>query len=190
MIRLALSDFARACTIGAAVVACAATVSAQTRAETFAADAKVKRADGTEASAKVTATIRTFATESERDALVAAVKKGGTAARDLLAKRPDVGSIQVGNQTTPVKYAYVRTVGLGRLITLVTAQAIHFVGGDRPDAKPKAGYDLGLVLLDLVSTPTQGEMAPAAKVRVDAQNAIVTEDYGADVVRLSNVVQK
>jgi hypothetical protein len=150
----------------------------------------VKRANGTEAAAKLTVTIRTLATNAQRDALIAAVKQGGTAARDLLVKGQDVGSVQIGDRTTPVKYAYARSVGAGRLITVVTAEPIYFVGGGLPEAKPKAGYDLGLVLLDLSSTPGHGEAAPAAKVKVDAQNAIVTEDYGADVVRLSNVVQK
>ena len=180
------------CALGvAALVATDAFVLAQGRGEAFTADASVKRANGSTATAKLTATVDSFATDAERDALVAAVGKGGTAARDLLASRKDAGSIQVGSTTTPVKYAYVRTTGSGRLITLVTAQPIHFVGGDLPDAKPKAGYDLGLVLLDVgASKPGTGEVAPAAKVKVDAQKAIVTEDYGADAVRLSNVVKK
>ncbi|HMF93066.1 MAG TPA: hypothetical protein VKE96_02175 [Vicinamibacterales bacterium] len=181
-----------ACACGAATLAVAATfAAAQGRGETYAADAAVKRPNGTTASAKLTATIETFATDADRDALIAAVGKGGTAARDLLASRKDAGSIQVGATKTPVKYAYARTTGSGRLITLVTAQPIHFVGGDLPDAKPKARYDLGLVLLDLAaSKPGSGEVAPAAKVKVDAQKAIVTEDYGAEAVRLSNVVRQ
>ena len=40
------------------------------------------------------------------------------------------------------------------------------------------------------SAKGSGEVAPAAKVKVDAQNAVVTDDYGAEVVRLSNVVRK
>jgi hypothetical protein len=166
-------------------------VAAQPAGETFTADATVARGTGGNASAKLTAVIQTFATDAERDALIAAVGKGGTAARDLLARGKDVGSIQVGATKTAVKYAYQRSTGAGRLITLVTAQPIHFVGGDLPGAKPKAGYDLGLVLLDVdPSKPGHGEVAPAAKVKVDAQKAIVTEDYGAEVVRLSNVVRK
>jgi hypothetical protein len=177
--------------IAAALLFAVAFVAAQPRGETFTADATVTRANGTVASAKLTAAVQAFATEAERDALIAAVKKSQTAARDLLAGRKDVGSIQVGATKIAVKYAYARSTGSGRVITLVTAQPIHFVGGDLPDAKPKAGYDLGLVLLDVdPSKPGHGEVAPAAKVRVDAQNAIVTEDYGADVVRLSNVVRQ
>jgi hypothetical protein len=182
----------RACAITASALFIAvALVAAQPRGETFTADATVSRPNGTVASAKLTASVEAFATEAERDALIAAVGKGGTAARDLLAGRKDVGSIQVGAAKTAVKYAYVRSTGSGRLITLVTAQPIHFVGGDLPDAKPRAGYDLGLVLLDVdPSKPGKGEVAPAAKVKVDAQKAIVTDDYGAEVVRLSNVVRQ
>jgi hypothetical protein len=175
----------------ASLLTAAVVVSSQGRAETFTADAKVKRPSGGEATAQLTVSVQSFATDAERDALIAAVKKGGTAARDLLTSKPDAGSIQVGTTKTAVKYAYARSIGAGRLITLVTAVPILFVGGDLPNAKPKAGYDLGLVLLDLdASKPGQGEVAPAAKVKVDAQNAIVTEDYGAEVVRLSNVVRK
>ena len=184
----------RALVVGSACLTAAAAFVPQGRqgtAETYTADASVKRANGSQASAKLTATIRTWATDAERDALVAAVKKGGTAARDLLAKRANAGSIQVGAAPTPVKYAYARSVGSGRLITLVTAQPIHYVGGDAPNAKPKAGYDLGLVLLQVEgATPGTGEVAPAAKVKVDDKGAIVTEDYGADAVRLTNVVKK
>jgi hypothetical protein len=36
----------------------------------------------------------------------------------------------------------------------------------------------------------QGELVPAAKVRVTEQGAIVTEDYGSEVVRLSNITKK
>ena len=185
-------DVLRACAVTAsALLLAAAVVSAQPRGETFTADASAKRPDGSMASAKLTAVVQGFSTDVERDALIAAVGKGGTAARDLLAGSKDVGSIQVGTTKTAVKYAYVRTTGTGRLITLVTAQPIHFVGGDLPDAKPKAGYDLGLVLLEVGSSgPGHGEVAPAAKVRVDAQKAIVSNDYGAEVVRLSNVVRQ
>ena len=180
-----------ACATGTAILAFEPLAGAQARAETFTADASVVRANGTVASAKLTAVVQSFSTDTDRDTVIAAVKQGGTAARDLLAARKDVGSIKVGTKSTAVKYAYARRVGSGRLITLVTAEPIHFVGGDLPDAKPKAGYDLGLVLLDVSgSQPGHGEVAPAAKVKVDAQNAIVTEDYGAEVVRLSNIVRQ
>ena len=65
------------------------------------------------------------------------------------------------------------------------------VGSGLPDAKPTAGFDLGLVLIELPPTGGgKGEMVPAAKVKVDAQGAIVTEDYSGETVHLTEVVKK
>jgi hypothetical protein len=161
--------------------------------ETLVATASVKNATGASLTAPLTASITRFASDAERDALLAAVKKGGTAAaRQLLEKGADVGTIELSSRKTSIKYAYARTLGGGdRLITLITAQPVFFLGAGAPGAKPKEGFDLGLVLLELkASGPGKGELAPAAKVRVDAQNAIVTEDYGAELVQLTNVVKK
>jgi len=144
------------------------------------------------ASVPMSVEIRRFTTDADRDSLIGAVKSGGTAAaRDLLAKREVVGTVRLGSRTTPIRYAYARSVGAGRLITVVAAEPILYVGIGTPENKPKAGYDLALAVFDVdPSHPGQGELAPAAKVRVDAQNAIVTEDYGAEAVRLSNVTKK
>jgi hypothetical protein len=170
------------------------TVTASARAqapETFTATASVKSATGESGSAPITVVVERFASDAEREALIAAVKKGGTAARDLLVKRADLGTLQLGTRRIGIKYAYARETAAGRLITAVTAEPIRFIAAGPPETKPRAGYDLGLVLLELnPSGPGHGELAPAAKVRVDDQNAIVTEDYGAEVVRLSNVIKK
>ena len=73
----------------------------------------------------------------------------------------------------------------------ITAAPIAFLGADSPGAKPKAGFDLALALLDLSSSGSgTGELALAAKVRLTDAGAIQTEDYGAEVVRLTNVQVK
>ena len=171
------------------LVALATTVSpAWAQAETITATASVKNASGASTNAPVTVVVDRFATDAERDALLAAVKSGGTAAaRELLAKQRDAGTIQVGAQRAPIKYAYARNAGAGRLITVITAQPL---GGT--DAKPKPGFDLGLALLELTASgPGHGELSPAAKVRIDGQGAIVTEGATpADTVQLSNVAKK
>jgi hypothetical protein len=165
-------------------------VSVRASAETFTATATVTPAAGAVASAPFTATVGTFAGDAERKALLTALKKGGSAARDLLAKRPDVGTIQVAGRSTAIKYAYAHQAGADRVITIVTAEPLHFVVGAHADTKAQAGHDLGVVLIDLSSTPAHGEVALAAKVHADAQGAIVIDDYGDDVVRLTNVVAK
>jgi hypothetical protein len=161
-------------------------------AETIAADARVKSAGGVTATAPVVVTLKSYSSDADRDALVAALKKGGTAdARQMLMKRDDLGTVQVGGRQTPVKYAYARSTGGGRLITVVTASPIAFIGAGLPEAKPTAGYDLGLVMLETMDAkPGRGELVPATKIRVNADGAIVTEDYSGEVVVLTNVMKK
>jgi hypothetical protein len=160
--------------------------------ETITATAHVKTKGGVEASAPVTITVDRFSTETERNELLAALKQGGTAAvRKLLGTRQQVGSVKVGTTVTPIKYVYARTTAAGRLITAVTGSPIAFVGAGLPDAPPKTGFDLGLVLLDLATSGSgQGELVPATKVRVNEQGALVTDDYSGEVFQLSNVVRK
>jgi len=175
------------------VIACAAGgVSAADNAQTFTAVATVKTAGGASATAPLTVVVRQFATDAERDELMAALKSGGTAsARALLAKRGDIGTVQVGARQTAIKHAYARKTGDGQLITVVTAQPIAFIGAGMPDSKATTGYDLGLVMLQVASSgPGHGELVPATKVKMDPQGAVVTEDYSGEVVQLSNVVKK
>src|SRR5262245_28053445 len=165
---------------------------AEAQAESYTAVATAKGAKIGAGMANLTLTVNRFATDAERDALVAAVKQGGTAAaRTLLRGKPDVGTLQLGSRPATIKYAYARTTGAGRLLTIVTADPIRLLGAGLPDAKPTAGYDLGLVLLDLSAPgPGKGELVPAAKVKVDAQGAIVTEDYSGETVQLTQVAKK
>jgi len=162
------------------------------RVQTFTATATVKTAAGGSATAPLTVVVRQFTTDAERDELMAALKQGGTAsARALLAKRSDLGTVQVGGRQTAIKHAYARTTGDGQMVTVVTAEPLVFLGAGIPEAKPTAGYDLGLVMLEVASSgPGRGELVPATKVRMNEQGAIVTDDYSGEVVHLSNVVRK
>lgn len=158
--------------------------------ETFSATASVKSPSGS-ASMPVKIGIDRFVSETDRTAVMDLVKAGnGTATRQALAKMASIGFIELGSKRTPVKYAYARSTGAGRLITVLTAEPILYVGASRPDAKPKEGFDLALALLVLDGGDKgDGELAPAAKVKVDDKGAIVTEEYGREVVRLTNVAK-
>ncbi len=166
--------------------------SAARAGETFTATAVVTGPAGGKATAPVTFVVERFATDAERDALFAALRTGGTpAAHELLSGCDNFGSVQIGGHTTPIKYANQRSLGSGRLITIVTAEPVLFLGAGLPEAKPKAEYQLALAVFEANAAGTgQGELTPAAKVRVDDKDAIVTEDYGAEVIRLTNVVKK
>ena len=75
---------------------------------------------------------------------------------------------------------------------ILNGRCIAFVGAGLPNASPRAGFDLGLVLLDVPSSGAgSGELAPAAKLALNAQGALVTEDYGkGTTILLSNVTGK
>jgi hypothetical protein len=160
--------------------------------QTITALASVKTAGGTSATAPLTVVVRQFTTDAERDELKAALKKGGTpSARALLEKRGDIGTVQLGGRKAAIKFAYAHTTGEGELITVVTAEPLVFIGAGVPGAKRAEGYDLGLVMLQVAqSGPGSGELVPATKIKIDEQDAIVTDDYSADVVKLSNVMRK
>ena len=165
---------------------------ARAAGETFTATAQVKSAGGVTASAPVMVSIDRLSTDADRDALIAAIKKGGTdSARALLLPKPPIGTVKVGANSTAIKYAYARPGGGGRVMTIVTGSPIAYLGASVPGAPAKSGFYLGLLVLDIAASgPGHGELSGAAKVTVNDQGAIVTQDYSGDVVQLQNVTSK
>lgn len=186
-----LSRFALTAFVAVGGVLLLGDVASTQGSETFTATASVKGPLGS-GTAPVTIMITRLTTDAERNTVAEALKRGGTTAvRDALAKMPDIGTLEVGERKRPLKYAYQRTVGSGRIITLLTDTPIAFLNPGTPELPAKAGYDLGIVLLDL-SNPAKGtgELAPAARVKLNEAGAVVTQDYAAEVVRLTDVQKK
>jgi hypothetical protein len=171
------------------VLLAVASLSAQGAGETFTATASVK-APTKKASVPISIHVDRYLTDAERDKVVAVVKTNDNAATTkALAALPDIGYITLGGKRTPVKYAYARPTGDGRLVTVVTAQPIYFVGGAEKGAKPKEGFTLGLALLVLNGQNSgDGELAPAVKLKIE-NNAVVTDEYGTEVVRLVKIAK-
>jgi hypothetical protein len=68
----------------------------------------------------------------------------------------------------------------------VTDRPIFFVGGGAPDAKPKAGYELGVLELAVDAQGSgQGTMAAAARVKPGPDGGVILDDYAATPIRLS-----
>src|SRR5512137_3191844 len=88
-------------------------VSAQTGPETFTATASVK-SDTVAGALPVKIVIKSYISDAARQVVLDALKTGGdTAARQALEKLPDLGVIEVLNKTTPIKYAFSRSMGPG-----------------------------------------------------------------------------
>ena len=162
---------------------------AQGKGETFTATASVKAASGAAATAPVTIVISHTTTPDEANKLVAALKSGGAAGlRKALAGVKPTGSVAIGSgKPTPTRMTVERTTDKGRLITIVTDQPLLFLGASLPGAKPKEGFDFGVIDIEVdASGAGSGTIAPAATIKVTG-NAIAVGDYGAESVRLVDV---
>jgi hypothetical protein len=156
--------------------------------ETFTAVASVKKGSAS-ATAPVTVTVTRYATESEIAAVRKAAGAGGSALQSALATLGDVGFIQLGEGRTPIKFAAERATAAGRIITVLTAEPMLFMGAGLPTAKPKAGFEVAMAMLDLDQSGGKGELAPAATVGIDNGGALVIQDYGSTVMWLTGLAR-
>jgi hypothetical protein len=169
--------------------AAVATALAQAGAETFTATATIKTAGAATASAPVTIVVDRRMPPSEADKLIAAFQTGGAGAlRKALVGVAPTGSVQLGAATpTPTRLTTERPTDKGRLLTIVTDTPILFLGAGVPGAKPKEGYDFGIIDIEVDAKGSgTGTISPAAKVTVK-QGAFVVDDYASELVRLTGV---
>jgi hypothetical protein len=180
----------RICLISLIGIVCAVS-SARAQGEVFTATAALKGSGSAAAETSVTVTIRQYTSDGDRSDMLSALRKGMPEARAYLSKRKDLGSIAIGGRQTTLKYAYAYTTPTGRLISVAAIVPIALPDTGAPAPQPRAGYDAGVIFLDLpASGGGSGQLIPNAIVRVDADGSIVAEDASGDVVRLTNVVKK
>ena len=166
---------------------------AATAAEAYTARAETKSADGKVLTAPVAVSVDRMLTVAERDTVVNALKSGGhAAAKKALAGLKEIGWIEGGSgKRVPVKFAFARSMGSGKLLTLVSDQAIAHIGGEIPDAKPKEGFDVTYAILVLdAEGKGHGEVVPAAKLKLRDDGALATEDYAGGTVWLKEIAPK
>ena len=175
--------------VAAAVAIAVGALAAQATPETFTATASVRNGEAV-ASAPAVVTITRYATDADREAVLAALRKGGSAAaRSVLSGLKDAGYVQLGKHKTPIKFAGERPTSSGRLVTVLTADPILYLGAGLPEAKARTGFDIGVAILTLESSGGVGELAPAAKVGVDPGGALLIEDYGTAVIWLNGLTR-
>ncbi len=162
-------------------------------AEVYTARAELRTADGTLHTAPVTVTLDRILTPAEREKLIKAFRAGDAAAlKEAMAAQPNLGYVEGGSKArVPVKFAFPRPTGNGKILTIVCSEPIIHIGGDLPDAKPTTGFDVAFLLLVLdAGGKGTGEIAPAAKLKVREDGALVTEDYGSRTIWLKDVTRK
>ena len=154
-----------------------AAVQGQTYPRTLVAQAEATGANG---AATATVTIRIDRLMSDRNftKVSDALKYGGFVKFvPALRALPPIGYVQIGDAKTILKYVRVRSGDSPRLV-LGTDRPIFFIGGGAPDAKPRTGYEVGVIELDLDAQGNGvGTMDPAARVKPAPDGGVVLDGY-------------
>lgn len=160
---------------------------AQLGPESYKATATLKGAAGASETAPVVISIDRWTTDDERAKAVMNFRAGGTPAiQNLLASLADAGSLQVGRIRTPIRFARALPVAGGKVVTVLTAQPVSLAGA----GVAGAGHNLAVVTfqVDAGGNGEAGDLAPAAKVKLDDKGAFVVES-GAETVRLTGITK-
>ena len=118
-------------------------------ADVYRGTAKFTNAKGERVSTPVTISLDGATPDAERHALVAKAKDGPEAAKSALAGQKAIGYIEAVDRRVPIRYAYVMPGGDGQLITVISDETLGYIGGDKKSAKPKEGFDLTYVQLQV-----------------------------------------
>jgi hypothetical protein len=153
--------------------------------ETFSASTESKTASGP-ISATIQLSIKRYTPEFDRKALEDALEHGGYASFvNALRRAPEVGSVMAGDGQFAIRYAREHKTDKGRTIVVVTDKPVFFVGGARPNAKPRAGYESALIQLEVNDAGTgTGMMAPAARVKPGGETGVRIDNYADEPLAL------
>lgn len=160
--------------------------------EQFTANAQTTGSSGASAAATLTIDIRRYTPDAERTAVETALKGGGYPAfLTALRKAPEVGTVGLATQKWSIRWAREQSTATGRTIVVVTDQPMFFLGGARVNAKPRAGYEVGLIRLQVDAAGMgKGEMAAAARVKPGGETGVQVDDYAEQPISLTGVVRK
>ena len=161
--------------------------------ETFGATARAENAAGVAVSAPVLVHIERYTPEFDRDVVAEALRVGGYPGFvPALKKAPKVGSVELGRRKFTIRWARETPSPTGRTIVVVTDAPMAFVSAGPGDARPKAGYQVGLIQLTVDGHGAgTGIMAAAARVKSGGETGVQIEDYGTDApITLTTVTRK
>jgi len=169
-----------------------AQASKSTAPESFRANGQVTGAAGGAASA-MTIQVDRYTSDADHAALADTLKSGGEAAfLAALKKAPAIGKLTIGTRSFTIRWARTQPVGSDhRRVAAVTDSPVFFAGAGAVDAKPTAGFDLGVIEFTIDSVGLgKGTMAPAAKVKLGGDTGIEVEDYSGKRLELVTVTRE
>ena len=159
--------------------------------ESFTANAQFSGPGGA-AATTLKIKIDRYTPDAEREAVVQALKQGGyNGFVNALRKASVVGTVTVGGQSFDIRWARAEAIKNGRSIVLVTDKPMFFVGGGKADAKPREGFDVGVISfrIDNVGMGYDGKMAAAAKVKPGGPTGVEVSDYAEKMIDLKTITR-
>lgn len=153
--------------------------------ETFRAQAHVRGAPGA-AAAAIQIVIQRYTPDAERTALERALETGGYPAfLAALRKSSDVGYVEHGTAKFTIRYARETRIERGRRIDVVTDRPVFFVGGGAPEARPRDGFDVAVLRMEVEDFGLgSGVMAAAARLKLEADGGVQIDDYAEQPIKL------
>jgi hypothetical protein len=160
-----------------------------TAPETFVAKAESRAGATAVYSASLTIHVDRYTRDADRKVMEEALRTGGYPGfLAALRKAPEVGYVETGDKKFTVRWAKEVPEGEGRAISIVTDAPIYFVGGGRPDAKSRAGYELAVLELKMDSAGTgEGTMAAAARVKPGGETGVLIDRYADQPIKLLSI---
>ena len=154
--------------------------------EMFSATAQAKNAAAAVAGT-LEVRVNRYTPDFDRKTVEEALRLGGYP-RFVMAIRnaPEVGQLVLaGGQPYAIRYARERVEAGGRTIVLVTDRPVFFVGSGRAGAKPRAGYEVAVIRIQMDGKGQgRGTMAAAARVRPDGDGGVLLDDYAEEPIEL------
>jgi hypothetical protein len=135
--------------------------------------------------------VERYTPDAEREAVVQALAQGGYPEFVLaLRKAPVVGSVAIGGHTFDIRWARESPIKNGRYIVLVTDKPMFFIGAGSPTAKPREGFEVGVISFQLNESGMGygGKMAAAARVK-SGEAGIEVADYAEKLIELRSVMR-
>lgn len=135
----------------------------------------------------VTIQIDRYTPEHARVTMTDALKHGGypgflRALRDA----PPAGNLDINGRKIRIRWARQVATESGRTLSFVTEAPVYFVGGALKNAKPTAGYELGVILFTLDKKGSgEGTMAAAARVKPGGDTGVRLDDYAETPLKLT-----
>ena len=163
-----------------------------TAPEVFSATAQAKNASSA-VSGTLEVRVSRYTPDFDRKVVEEALRMGGyprfvTALRNA----PEVGQLALaGGQPFVIRYARETADGAGRTIVVVTDRPVFFVGSAKADAKPRAGFEVAIVRIQVDAAGRgRGTMAAAARVRPDGDGGILLDDYAEEPIAVTDVTRR